>query len=361
MAIDDPAVTISRSPQESGDLLTDHSLTTMSPRLDFSPFRTHYFFLLTTILAALGWLLAFIFQAIVTAQFGHRAVGSLWFAILLQFAVNLGVIFAIATDSVQVARLQLAVFGGIATVFAVQGTDLGIFSSESTLKAMGAGYLVLAFVDILWVLYFTAEAESLTLHLINQLGTGGLTPPNRRGRSARASVAMIQTTSKPNYALGGGIGSPDMGIHEPQRGNVARSVIESIKRPPSVVSLKRTGTGRSNTSRKSLVGSIAASDSEPQIPVGKSLPGVIIVSPPPPPPIPAAQSSKSDGDAGTEEEVLPRARALHAYKGSPDDPNELSFSKGEILEIEDQEGKWWNAKKSDGTFGIVPSNYLMLI
>ncbi|KAF7378259.1 High osmolarity signaling protein SHO1 [Mycena sanguinolenta] len=195
----------------------------MSPRLDFSPFRIHYFFLLTTILAALGWLLAFIFQVIVTAQFGHHAVCSLWFAILLQFAIILRVIFAIATDSIQVARLQLAVFGGIATVFAVQGTDLGIFSSQSTLKAMGAGYLILAFVDILWVLYFTSEAESLTLHLINQLGTGGLTPPGRRGRSAGASAAMVQTTSKPNYALGSGSGLPDIGIYEPQRGSVLLS------------------------------------------------------------------------------------------------------------------------------------------
>jgi hypothetical protein len=36
---------------------------------------------------------------------------------------------------------------------------------------------------------------------------------------------------------------------------------------------------------------------------------------------------------------------------SPDDPNELSFSKGEMLDILDKTGKWWQAKKSDGTVG----------
>jgi SHO1 osmosensor len=379
----------------------------MSPRLDFSPFRTHYFFLATTVLAALGWLLAFIFQAIVTAQFGHRAVGSLWFAILLQAALNVGVLFAVATDSIQIARLQLATFGAIATVFAVQGTDLGVFSSEDTLRPMGAGYLVLAIVDILWVLYFTSEADSLALHLINHLGTGGLAPPSRRRRSARVSTATAHTTaSKLNYALGSGIGSPDMGMHEPKPASIARSVIESIKRPASVTSLKRSGTGRSNTSRKSLVGSIAAgSDSEseprrvPQVnvvppipmrgmpnapsvpppaipkpagaeteltrPAGALLPGVIIVSPPPPPPpaVPEPEPAEpaKGGDDEAEEEPILRARALHAYKGSPDDPNELSFEKGEVLEIEDQEGKWWQAKKLDGKFGIVPSNYLVMI
>jgi SHO1 osmosensor len=29
---------------------------------------------------------------------------------------------------------------------------------------------------------------------------------------------------------------------------------------------------------------------------------------------------------------------------SPDDPNEISFSKGEILDIIDENGKWWQAQ-----------------
>ncbi|KAF8173200.1 hypothetical protein K438DRAFT_1850685 [Mycena galopus ATCC 62051] len=271
----------------------------MPPRLDFSPFRTHYFFLATTVLAACAW--ASLCLCVLTfTSVGHRAVGSLWFAILLQAALNVGVLFAVATDSIQIARLQLATFGAIATVFAVQGTDLGVFSSEDTLRPMGAGYLVLAIVDILWVLYFTSEADSLALHLINHLGTGGLAPPSRRRRSARVSTATAHTTaSKLNYALGSGIGSPDMGMHEPKPASIARS------------------------------------------------------------PEPAEPAKGGDDDA--EEEPMLRARALHAYKGSPDDPNELSFEKGEVLEIEDQEGKWWQAKKLDGKFGIVPSNYLVMI
>ena len=38
-------------------------------------------------------------------------------------------------------------------------------------------------------------------------------------------------------------------------------------------------------------------------------------------------------------------------KASPDDPNEISFSKGEVLDIVDKQGKWWQAKKADGTIG----------
>lgn len=36
---------------------------------------------------------------------------------------------------------------------------------------------------------------------------------------------------------------------------------------------------------------------------------------------------------------------------SPDDPNEISFAKGEILDIVDKTGKWWQAKRTDGTTG----------
>ena len=37
---------------------------------------------------------------------------------------------------------------------------------------------------------------------------------------------------------------------------------------------------------------------------------------------------------------------------SPDDPNEISFIKGEILGIlGDKQGKWWEARKADGTTG----------
>ncbi|KAI7864496.1 hypothetical protein BDF14DRAFT_1833860 [Spinellus fusiger] len=52
------------------------------------------------------------------------------------------------------------------------------------------------------------------------------------------------------------------------------------------------------------------------------------------------------------------SKALHNYTSSPEDPNELSFEKGESLEIIDRSGNWWRARKTDGIEGIVPSNYV---
>ncbi len=38
---------------------------------------------------------------------------------------------------------------------------------------------------------------------------------------------------------------------------------------------------------------------------------------------------------------------------SPDDPNDLSFTKGEILEILDRSSEWWQGRKADGTIGCM--------
>jgi hypothetical protein len=167
------------------------------------------------------------------------------------------------------------VFGAIATVFAVQGGDVGIFSRGSplALQPMGAGYLILALVDLLWVLNFISKAHSLALRILDRMGLS----PTHRWRSPSAFVAAETehaATNKANYPLGS---------------SIARSVIGITHAP----------TACSTASRNSPVGSIAASevDSEIRRPIVEVVPPMLssILGVPdaphmPPPALPSSSS-----------------------------------------------------------------------
>ncbi|KAH7886014.1 hypothetical protein F5I97DRAFT_1809576 [Phlebopus sp. FC_14] len=344
----------------------------MPPRgnegLDFTPILTHYLFLFTTILAILAWFIAFISQAIATAQFGN--VGVAWFGIFLQLFLILGVLHTLASDSIAMHRFQISVFGAVAIVFAVLSVNNSLFSGRAALDAMAAGWLILAIVDILWVLYFTSEEDSLALYLFNSLGTGGLTPPSRRRRTRGPSVHNMGSNGyAANYSSGAGIGSHDMPYDS--AGKMGAPIAPAAVRSQNSF----VGGGSIDGAAPRSLGPAAGAGSvhsTPNVPPGPLAGADNNMGASSPLMGPGAAGvgaggglptgSPSNPDSNPEPESYSyKAKALYAYTASPDDPNEISFTKGEILDIVDKQGKWWQAKKVDGTVGIAPSNYLQII
>lgn len=348
----------------------------MPPRgnegFDFTPIVTHYLFLFTSVLAVLSWFIAFIGQAISEAQ-GRGFVGVLWFAIFLQLFLILGVLYTLATDSIAMHRLQISIFGAVALVFAVQGVQAGIYTGLGAREAMSVGWLILSMVDILWLLYFTSEDDSLILYIFNSMGTGGLTPPSRR-RRARPQSSMHNMSANNGYATGGyvsgGISSKDMAygntMSGPGMGGGGLGPGMGAM-SPGVRSQNSFGGGSTVDAATRSLGGAGSIHNAPTSAGAASITGTDVQGPGSPlmagvgagaqPGAPLPEQSSSPGA----ETVSYKAKALYAYTASPDDPNELSFTKNEILDIVDKQGKWWHARKADGTVGIAPSNYLQII
>jgi glucan phosphoethanolaminetransferase (alkaline phosphatase superfamily) len=72
-------------------------------------------------------------------------------------------------------------------------------------------------------------------------------------------------------------------------------------------------------------------------------------------------TSNRDSVQSMDSEINLKARALYGYQANAEDPNEVSFEKGEIFDVIDNKGKWWQVRQNDGRVGIAPSNYVQLL
>lgn len=309
---------------------------------------------MTLILAAIGWLVAFIGQAAASSHDASQ-LGRLWFGIFVQLFLVVGVMVTVASDSIGLVRLQISAWTVVALIFAVLGIDLGIYTSLPSYEAMAAGYFILTIVDVIWLFFFTAEEDSPAFNLFYSVGGGsGLRTGGRAVRASSSRKASGMLGQQMRMAGGGSGGSSSKGNGQSYGG--AGGYHQAYGQSPSTADVVSGGGMPKADPIRNVTGG-------PGSDLGAhSINHHGLNSSPKPSPVTATLDGHSTHNGGEPMAGYGyKARALYAYQANADDPTEISFTKGEILDIVDNSGKWWQARKASGETGIVPSNYMQLL
>ncbi|KAF9260930.1 hypothetical protein L218DRAFT_1002245 [Marasmius fiardii PR-910] len=270
-------------------------------------FRT--FFIVTGVIANVVWIVALSAQGLATVKFGRSTVGILWFAIVLQLLVNVGSIVAALNHSTDLYRSQLSNFAIISVVFAGIGVDANIYAEEAVRQVIGSAWLVLAVVDILWMVYLSADPRSGLWKIFHPESTPIPESEEETQEPTRLVSDGADTSSSPT-------------------------------RSPSLLTEKLKSASVDGTE----LHTVTSGFTQPR--------------------------SWLTEDTGLSSEVSfsHKAKALYDYTPSSTsasnepDFNPISFKKGDILDVSRTlDKKWWPARMQDGRRGIAPSNYLQII
>lgn len=257
------------------------------------------FLLVTTVLALGAWVIAF------AGLCALRATGAYWWIMIFELALVLGVILLILAGSFIQYRFVVLTFlavsisyitGQLSTAISL-ATDGNGSSVRAAGSAFAAGYVVLIIIQIIWVFAFGSEPHSYVGKFAQHSRNSIQQHPHHIGSAAGAGAA-------------GGLAA----------GTVAQSSLNNNNNPPNETIQDKTAYENSPTNQSPTM-------THPSMATSPVL------------------------------EYNERVEALHEYRANPEDPSELSFDRGDILEIVDRRGNWWQARKADGSTGIIPSNY----
>lgn len=230
-------------------------------------------------------------------------------------------------------------------VFTCSAANTLVYTDRGTMQAAGAGHIILSIVQVCTTLHFARQER-----------------PNTRLFVCLQIIWIFYFGSSPDASSHAYVDS--FALHKDQKRSQSTHPLSPAYHGD------RPHTSTSSHHAPQMYTSAQLSGFETSSPQ----PGVYresvnkYASPPAstPTPGPSTTPQPQPGNPPESEVTAPteypyRAKAIYSYDANPEDANEISFTKHEILEVSDVSGRWWQARKQNGETGIAPSNYLILL
>ncbi|KAL9056508.1 MAG: hypothetical protein Q9162_002883 [Coniocarpon cinnabarinum] len=292
-------------------------------KITFSPGRIFGdpFALATISISILAWLIAFISAIVskISDYARHPFPNFAWWTIAYYFLCIVGIILLVAFDATVNYAVAVCGFLAYALFLSTSAIDNTIWDPFGPHEAAAAGFILLAVVSGVWIFYFGTAPSSGQRVFIDSFALHG-------SRAGTRSGSMQPAHNHHYNHHHGGYPAP----HQYPRSQLGG--LEASSPEPRY----------QDTSRTSPEGQ------------GRGFNGMTHAA--------AVQENNNRVSAEPVNSEYPyKARAIYSYDANPDDANELSFSKHEVLDVSDVSGRWWQTRKSNGETGIAPSNYLILL
>ncbi|KAL1846587.1 Transmembrane osmosensor [Diaporthe australafricana] len=274
------------------------------------------FALATISISALAWVIAFIASIIAQIQTRDSFPTYTWWTVVYYFFTVGGVFVVVASDTTQTYHVAVVGYLACGLVLTTSSVNSLVYSANGAKEAASAGFILLSMVTIVWIFYFGSAPSAVPRAYLDSFAL------------TKESHMMNRQTMN---GYGGGRPETSTSVQPPQMYTSAQ--LNGFENPSPVAGIS-TVPGARNSAAANGFGNAQM-----------KVPG----------------ATNNEGEIVPPTEYPYRAKAIYSYEANPDDANEISFSKHEILEVSDVSGRWWQARKDNGDTGIAPSNYLILL
>ncbi|KAH7361120.1 high osmolarity signaling protein SHO1 [Pyrenochaeta sp. MPI-SDFR-AT-0127] len=276
------------------------------------------FALATISIGVLAWVIAFVSSIISAIRGGFPNFA--WWTLVFMFFCIVGVTVTVASDAERTYHVAIVGFLAAGLVFTTSSVNSLVYSPIAPFEAAAAGYILLSMIAIVWIFYYGSQPQASHRTFVDSYALHKEQPGSRSSRPISNGYTNRPETQVNNQA-------PQMYTSAQLNGFETSSPVSGYPGGPA-------GANGRNSSVPQFGG------------MGMNN---------------AATPTNDEPQQEASLEYPYRAKAIYSYEANPDDANEISFQKHDVLEVSDVSGRWWQAKKPNGETGIAPSNYLILL